>query len=336
MKKWLNAFFGFTKKEQNGLLVLCILICLVALFPWVYAAVQSPVVYHFSDYSKFAETVSESSTGNPNSSYPNSPGYNHSSYSNSHSYTHSGVTGPSGSRIKAQYFLFNPNQLATADWKKLGLSEKQVQVIHHYEDKGGSFRKKEDLKKIYSLSAYEYDHLEPYIRIPETSFPNASFKKNDYTGSKTNPDYHFVKKSYPQYVKRELRVIELNAADSAQLVDIIGIGPVLALRIAKYRNRLGGFHSKEQLREIFGIDSLKYAEIKNQVRVDQVSLHQININTATFEDLKKIPYFSYKQINALIQYKKQHGEYHSIDDLRQISILNSEILLKIAPYLIFQ
>ncbi|EOR92537.1 hypothetical protein ADIARSV_4342 [Arcticibacter svalbardensis MN12-7] len=216
------------------------------------------------------------------------------------------------------------------------MSEKQIQVIHHYEDKGGSFRKKEDLQKIYSISTFEYAHLEPYIRIPETSYNNTSFKRNDYAGSKANPDYHYVKKNYPPNAKRELRVVELNAADSAQLVDIIGIGPVLAVRIAKYRDRLGGFHTKEQLQEVFGIDSLKYAEIKNQVRVEQGSLHQLNINTATFEDLKKFPYFSYKQINALIQYKKQHGEYHSIDDLRQISILNSEILLKIAPYLIFQ
>ena len=336
MKKWLNSFFGFTKREQNGLLVLCILICLIAVFPWVYSEFQPPVVYHFSDYSKYAETASESSTGNSNSLNTGSRGNPGSSYTGSQGYKRSAESAAFSLRTKAQYFLFNPNQLATSDWKKLGLSEKQIQVIHHYEDKGGSFRKKEDLKKIYSISAFEYDHLEPYIRIPGTLASPDFYKKTQYGGSKANPGRDYVKKFYPPNAKPELRVVELNAADSAQLVDIVGIGPVLALRIAKYRDRLGGFHSKEQLQEIFGIDSLKYAEIKNQVRVEQGSLRHININTATFEDLKKNPYFSYKQINALIQYKKQHGEYHSIDDLRQISILNSEILLKIAPYLIFQ
>lgn len=325
MKKWLNSFFGFTKKEQNGLLVLCILICLIAVLPWVYSAFQSPVVYHFPDYKKFARTVYKSSTGNPNSFYSNSPAYSHPT-----------AHAVSTFRTKAQYFIFNPNHLATADWKKLGLSEKQIQVIHHYEDKGGSFRKKEDLKKIYSLSEYDYDHLESYILIPETSSASSFYKKTEHAGSKTNPNYAYGNKAYSPAVQRKVNVIELNAADSAQLVDIIGIGPVLAVRIAKYRDRLGGFHVKEQLREVFGIDSLKYAEIKGQVRVEPGSIHPIHINTATFDDLKKNPYFSYKQINAIIQYKKQHGEYHSLDDLSRISILNSEILLKIAPYLIFQ
>ena len=37
-------------------------------------------------------------------------------------------------------------------------------------------------------------------------------------------------------------------------------------------------------------------------------------------------------MNAIIQYRTQHGSYKSIDDLRKIAILNEEIIRKIEPY----
>lgn len=113
-----------------------------------------------------------------------------------------------------------------------------------------------------------------------------------------------------------------------------GIGPAFASRIIKYRNRLGGFHSKDQLREVYGLDSIKYEQIKDQLRVSG-TIRKININTSTFNELKTHPYLNYKQINAIIQYRKQHGNYTDIDDLHQVSILNPEFLRKIAPYLSF-
>jgi competence protein ComEA len=41
-------------------------------------------------------------------------------------------------------------------------------------------------------------------------------------------------------------------------------------------------------------------------------------------------------MSAIIEYRKQHGDYHSMEDLRQVAILNDEILRKIAPYLTFK
>ena len=130
-------------------------------------------------------------------------------------------------------------------------------------------------------------------------------------------------------------MVELNSADSAALETVNGIGPAFASRIIKYRSRLGGFNSKEQLREVYGIDSAKYQALQSQVNVDAGSIQKININTAQFGDLKKNPYLSFKQMNALIQYRKQHGNYSSVADLRKVLILNDEVLARLAPYLSF-
>ena len=40
-------------------------------------------------------------------------------------------------------------------------------------------------------------------------------------------------------------------------------------------------------------------------------------------------------MNAVIQYRKQHGSYRSLGDLKKIAIMNEGILRKIEPYLIF-
>jgi competence protein ComEA len=107
------------------------------------------------------------------------------------------------------------------------------------------------------------------------------------------------------------------------------------LRILTYRERLGGFVNKEQLLEVFGLDSLKYAEIKNQIRVDPVSVRKININTATVEQYKNHPYLRFKQINAIIQYRKQHGNYSNIADLAKVVVIPAETIARLAPYLTF-
>ena len=210
----------------------------------------------------------------------------------------------------ASLFAFNPNNLPAADWEKLGLSERQIKVIQNYEAKGGRFYTKADVKKIYSITDADYKRLEPYISI--------------------TADAGYSKKAAPG------EVIEINSADSARLTMIRGIGPAFAMRIIKYRERLGGFYNKEQLKEVFGVDDAKYAEIKNGIAVNGKHLTKLNVNTATFEQLRRFPYLSFKQINAIIEFRNQHGDYESAADLKNIAILDDGILHKIAPYLIYK
>jgi competence ComEA-like helix-hairpin-helix protein len=130
--------------------------------------------------------------------------------------------------------------------------------------------------------------------------------------------------------------IELNSADSASLTRVHGIGGSFAVRIVRYRYRLGGFYNKEQLKEVYGIDTAKYREIKDQLTVDKSKVKKININTISFASLRQFPYLSYKQASALIAYRTQHGKYLSIDDIRNVAIITPDILTKIEPYLSYQ
>jgi competence ComEA-like helix-hairpin-helix protein len=83
------------------------------------------------------------------------------------------------------------------------------------------------------------------------------------------------------------------------------------------------------------MDSIKYDQLKDQIQVNTELVRRLNINTFTFEEIRHHPYLTYKQMNAIIQYRTQHGLYKSIDDLRKIAILNEEIIRKIEPYFSF-
>lgn len=312
MNKWLNAVFGFSKKEQNGLIVLCILILLVVFIPVIYKAGFKDDVGDLEDLS-FEQHVTKGR---------GSEGHSEGLAKGDASRGRSGDNGRFRKDAAKQLFPFNPNHLPAEQWRKLGLTDRQIKVIHNYESKGGSFRRKEDLQKIYSISEASYRELAPYIVIPQV-------EKTVFTKASPYPDQK------AREGKRVTRIIELNAADSAALVEVRGIGPVLASRILQYRNRLGGFREVAQLREVFGIDSVRYGEIVGQLAVDSSALRKIYINRVGFDELRAFPYLRYKQMNAIIQYRKQHGKYVSIKDLTKINILDAEILRKIAPYLIF-
>jgi len=205
-------------------------------------------------------------------------------------------------------FRFDPNNLPNTAWRKLGFSEHQVTIIKNYEAKGGRFYSKGDLKKIYSITDSDYKRIAPYINLPE---------KSGYQ-PKTNA------------------VVEINTADTTKLTGIRGIGSGFATRIIRYRDRLGGFYRKEQLKEIYGVDSLMYLDIVPFIKVDVRKISKININHPDKDRLLVFPYLTYKQKNAIVEYHTQHGDYTQLSDLKNIPIIDDVILRKIEPYISFK
>lgn len=298
IKESIKSYFTFSKKELNGIILLIALILISLSFPAIYRYYSVKPIYEMEVLdTEIIKFQEEIKWINVNQI---------------------------GKRAtKAEYFIFDPNGLDEKSWRKLGLSDRQIKVIYKYETKGGRFYNKEDFKKMYSIGAEQYLKLEPYIRIVKASPP----EKENRKVSLFNPD--------PEKKNTKKVLIEINSADSAMLTEIRGIGPAFASRIIKYRDRLGGFYKIEQLKEVYGIDSVKYQQIEDQISLNSDQITQININSATFELLKKHPYLSYKQMNAVLQYRRQHGPFKTIDELKKVALLNEEIIRKIEPYILF-
>ena len=309
MRRLLSAYFSISKREFNGLLALVLLIVLIAAIPFAYHLVVP--AENQGQLDKAIRASSAVATNkDPNRKY-------------------------TGQRVAAhrkparQLFEFDPNSIGIEEWQKLGLSVRQSAAIIKYRTKGGKFRTPEDLQKMYTISDEMYERLLPYVRI------SSNYLQRAQTLIKTYPTHNGYKdRALPTDKDRALPIIEVNNADSLALLEIKGIGPAFASRILKYRKRLGGFYKKEQLMEVFGLDSSRYQEIKNQISLDPDHLDKININTADIADFINHPYIRYKQVNALIQYRKQHGAYTSIADLSKVLILDAETISRLTPYLI--
>lgn len=218
-----------------------------------------------------------------------------------------------------QEFDFNPNNLPDSLWARLGINSKTISIIKKYEAKGGKFYKKEDVQKMYGLSEQDYKRLEPFIIIPE----KRSVANIDSAYRKTEVNY--------QKTTQPLLTFDLNTVTAEELKTIYGIGEGRATAILKYRAVLGGFTNKEQLLEVFGMDTL-YAHIQNQLEVKTHNIRTININTA-FEPGLKHPYISKQLAVILVSYRKMHGNFKSMDEIKKLPLINDELYRKLAPYL---
>lgn len=298
MKKWLINHYGFSKRNLNGLFVLLLLILVATLAPSIYR------LYFLKPASI-----------DPNEALALQQLEMVDRYAKRYDKNTRNEIEDTSDQLPVYYETFDPNLIDEKKWQQFGLSYKQAMAIVNYVKKGGRFYKPEDLKKMYTISPEKYEALLPYVVLSESK--------------------PFEKKTMPIYTKKELVMVEINTADTLELDKIRGVGIAFAKRIIRYRERLGGFYSKEQLFEVFGIDTPKFDEIKDQIKIDVGAIRKLNINTVEFEDLKRYPYLSFKQMNAIIQYRKQHGPYKSITDLNKVLILRPETIEKMAPYLSF-
>ena len=302
MKTWLNKNFGFSKAEFNGFLVLICIIVVLKSAPFLYDVFGKDAVDDVDVLSKLQniELIDQQR----------------------YVYKKDGKDISPKEPNKSKLFYFDPNTIDVTGWQNLGLSKKQAQAVVNYTDKGGKFYKPEDVRKMYTISSETYKRLLPFIKIEPNKISSIQPIKPPVTSNTFN--------------NKATVVVEINGADSLQLQQIKGIGPAFARRIIAYRNRLGGFIKKDQLLEVYGLDSTKFEEIKVQVAVDADAVEVINLNTADFEVLKRFPYLSYKQINAIIQYRKQHGNFNTSDDLSKVAILNAKTIAKMLPYFDFK
>lgn len=136
------------------------------------------------------------------------------------------------------------------------------------------------------------------------------------------------------YQKRPL--ININTCDTSQLISLPGIGKVLSVRIIKYRNLLGGYASVEQLREVYGLSAETYEIIKGRVFADTSLLIPININSATYRDLLRFPYFEKDEVTGIFKYLELKGRVESINDLTDNNLISPEKAVRAKPYLKFE
>jgi competence protein ComEA len=217
----------------------------------------------------------------------------------------------------AALFRFNPNRISSDSLMLLGLSETQARTIINYRNKGGRFRYVSDLKKIYGIDEKTAEAIIPYIII-ETEKVNTRNYRSAF-----------------QDQQKSFKKLDLNKCDSAALVRLAGIGPVLSARIIKFRRLLGGFATAEQLKEVYGLPETTYNYLAGRVFADSSDVTGIKINDTGFNELSRHPYLTRYEIESIIKYKQLKGRFSNIAELIDNKILSPEKARKLSPYLKF-
>lgn len=215
-------------------------------------------------------------------------------------------------------FPFDPNTLDSAGWVDMGFSPRQASVIVRYRSRSGGFSDTAHMARMGILSD-KMQALWPFIKFDPSTLP----------AKQAVPPMASVEARPHQQPKPKVR---LNTADTIELATLPGIGAAYAGRIARYRQKLGGFCSIDQVSEVYGMDSARFALIFPRLELDTVALRKIDINTAPIDTLGKHPYIGYKLAKVIVAYRQQHGRFRTVEGLRQIVIVSEEKFNRLKPY----
>lgn len=217
-------------------------------------------------------------------------------------------------------FPFDPNTADSTQLLRLGLRPWQVRNIYKYRSKGGVYRTKEDFARVYGLTVKDYRRLEPYIQISSDYRPAA-----ELVGER--PRYERDTLLRPIKIDSTQHIV-LNTADTNQLKKVPGIGSYYAKEIVRHGKWLGGYVSVDQLDEIDGFPS----EAKKYFVVERPTPLRININRLTLQQLRRHPYINYYQAKTIVDYRRLHGDIHSLQDLRFSRDFSPEAIRQLEPY----
>lgn len=225
---------------------------------------------------------------------------------------------------------FDPNTADSSTLVHLGLKPWQASNMLKYRAKGGRYRKTEDLKRLYGMTDSMYLALLPYVVIDTLAI------------DQWRDSVRMAADSVPRYVshKRDT-ILNLRTADTTELKMIKGIGSYRAKQIIRYRERLGGFVSVEQLREVKALqplltDSLSADTLLAHFFLDSVHIVPLRVNSMHVERLQRHPYLSFEQARAIYELRRRKIQLKHLDQLRTLDCLTEQDIQRLRPYLSFE
>lgn len=297
-------FFYFTRAERQGIILLVALIALVFAACWLIPerenCVTNDTEQFKKEYAAFVASIREKEQ------------------SRKHKYT---------DRYRQREVTltpFDPNTADSVTFLDLGLPPWMAKNILRYRAKGGKFRKPEDFRKIYGLSAEQFATLAPYIHIEGQDLPKRDTIRLLARQEKQQKEQVY---KYPAGT-----TIDLNRADTTELKKIPGIGSGIARMIAGYRQQLGGFYSINQLQDIHIIPK----ELQQWFTIDVSTIRRLNLNQTGIERLKAHPYINFYQAKVIVEHRKKKGKLKSLKQLSLYEEFTPQDMERISHYVCFE
>ena len=275
------------------------------------------------------------------------------SLSHDSSSSSSEATSADASREKAEPTVFDPNTVDSVTLLRNGLRPFQVHAFLRYRQAGAVFRKPLDIARLNCLEDEDIDRLLPLIVIDRKyserrtkypireNYPSSDPSSPSRTSSSADtPSGSHEGHSADSRTKSgrgsgnkftSLTQVDLNTADTTLLKRIPGVGSYTASRIVAMRTRLGGYHSTSQIQTLLNISS----DLLEWFTVSNPEIRRININTATFNQLRQHPHIGYDHARDLSRYVRLYGKIKDVQQLRSSNIFTDDELTLLQPYIEF-
>ncbi len=213
---------------------------------------------------------------------------------------------------------FNPNFINDYKGFKLGMTTVEIDKLLKYRATGKYINSAAEFQQVTGVSTEMLGKISPYFKFPEWT---QNKKSNTYTEN-----------SEPVVLKN----IDLNKATIEDLVAIKGIGDYYANAVVNEREKLGGFVSIHQIDFIKGLrpEAIKILKQNTSIKV-AATIIKVNVNTASKEDLAKIPYITSYLAREIVVYRSKQENPLKIEDLEKINNFPLDKLKIIKLYLAF-
>ena len=243
---------------------------------------------------------------------------------------------------KVETFPFDPNTADSTTLLRLGLASWQVRAIYKYRAKHGRYHTPEEFKRLPGMTYELWDRLGPQVRIArqfqyidEAEKQSFSQERNALQGREVEKTVLSHQKDFVAERSRKFDTVtqvDINAADTTELMRIPGIGTYRANKIVEYRRKLGGYRNAEQVMEACAMPD----EILQWVKVSaEAPVRKVNVNKLSLQRLMSHPYISFYQARAIVEYRKAYGDIKGVEDLKGLEGFTPLKIEKLQAYLEF-
>ncbi len=293
LKAWVRAFFGLSRRETQGFLILLPLLLLSVFIMPTYHLWKASQKQDFSKESKELDSMLAR-------------------------WTWEEKQDSILKETEHALFTFNPNTSTKEDFIRLGFSTNLATRIDNYRTKKGRFSIKSDLLKIYGMDSGLYNRVFAFIDLPEeretkksglpainetaVSLPKEKFDINQADTTQLIGIYGIGSKLSQRIIKYKNQLGGFTSMN--QLSEVYGLDTAV----------------------ISELNRKAFVTIDYQPK-------KININSATEKELSTHPYIKYSLAKAITTYRFQHGNFNSVEDLKKIALVDETFYNKIKPYL---
>ncbi len=221
---------------------------------------------------------------------------------------------------KPKIYPFNPNYLKDFKAYQLGITTQEFDRLKKFRDDGEWINSASDFQEVTQISDSLLAAIKPYFKFPDWVIAQQK-RENEV-------------KKYQSQLKTDAQKQNLNTATSTQLQEISGVGEVLAKRIVRRREKIGGFRSNLQLKDIWGLKYQVRAKLLEEftVKLDEEP-EKIDINKANVVQLTEVPYFDYELAREIVHFIKVREGITNFEELSKIYDFPSDKIDRIKLYL---